>query len=61
MGLGAWLSQLVECATLHLGVMSLSPMFSVGITLKKREKGMGHILKVESHKTCSRFEWGVVR
>ena len=32
---GAWLAQLVEYATLDLGVMSLSPMLGVETTLKQ--------------------------
>ena len=33
-----WLSQLVECLTLALRVMSLSPMLGVEITRKERRE-----------------------
>lgn len=35
---GTWLAQSVEQATLDLRVMTLSPMLSIKITKKKRER-----------------------
>jgi len=41
---GAWLAESIECATLDLGVVSLSPTLGVDLTLKKR--------KADGNKEC---------